>query len=241
MSPRRRKWTPGGPNEPQEAKMSCRRSKWPPGAPNELQEAQMNPRRSKWAPGCPNEPQNAQMSPRRPKPKRAPGGPNEPQEPSCCWCCCVFPLENLLQTISSHSFLTETSRKRPKGDPEGTQKGPKRDPKGDLEGSQHHKNHINSQVLSLKVKGEMSQFLKILIISLVLKTLVKSTKILKIIHFFMSSLSILENVVFPWREQQLYLAEPVETIPTILGILSVSENIDYFIGFISKRRCRRNE
>jgi hypothetical protein len=60
-------------------------------------------------------------------------------------------------------------------------------------------------------------------------------------HFFMSTLSILENVVFLGREQQLYCAEPVETIPTILGILSVSENIDYFIGFISKNRCRRNK
>ena len=57
----------------------------------------------------------------------------------------------------------------------------------------------------------------------------------------MSTLSILENVVFPGREQQLYCAEPVETIPTILGILGVSENIDYFIGFISKNRCRRNK
>jgi len=57
----------------------------------------------------------------------------------------------------------------------------------------------------------------------------------------MSTLSILENVVFLGREQQLYCAESVETIPTILGILSVSENIDYFIGFISKIRCRRNK
>ena len=57
----------------------------------------------------------------------------------------------------------------------------------------------------------------------------------------MSTLSILENVVFPWREQQLYCAEPVETIPTILGILGVSENIDYFIGFIHKSRSRRNK
>jgi len=52
----------------------------------------------------------------------------------------------------------------------------------------------------------------------------------------MMFLSILENVVFPRREQQLYCAEPVETIPTILRILGVSENIDYFIGFICKNR-----
>ena len=57
----------------------------------------------------------------------------------------------------------------------------------------------------------------------------------------MSTLSILENVVFPGREQQLYCAEPVETIPTILRILGVSENIDYFIGFISKNRYRKNK
>jgi hypothetical protein len=57
----------------------------------------------------------------------------------------------------------------------------------------------------------------------------------------MSILSILENVVFLGWEQQLYCAEPVETIPTILRILGVSENIDYFIGFISKNRYRKNK
>ena len=87
----------------------------------------------------------------------------------------------------------------------------------------------------------MSTFLKILIISLVLKTFVKSKKYVKKHIIFMMFLSILENVVFPGWEQQLYLAEPVETIPTILGILGVSENIDYFIGFISKNRCRKNK
>ena len=57
----------------------------------------------------------------------------------------------------------------------------------------------------------------------------------------MSTLSILENVVFLGWEQQLYYAEPVETIPTILRILGVSENIDYFIGFICKNRYRKNK
>ena len=85
----------------------------------------------------------------------------------------------------------------------------------------------------------MSTFLKILIISVVLKTFVKSKKYVKKHIIFIMFLSILENVVFPWREQELYCAEPVETIPTIL--LSVSENIDYFIGFICKNWNQRNE
>ena len=122
-----------------------------------------------------------------------------------------------------------------------TQKGPKRDPKGGPWGSQNHQNLINSLVLSLKTNGNMSTFLKILIISLVLKTFVKSKKYVKKHIIFMMFLSILENVVFPGWEQQLYLAKPVETIPTILGILGVSENIDYFIGFICKNRCRKNK
>ena len=41
MEPRRPKWSPGGPNEAQEAQMEPRRPKWSPRGPNRAQEAQM--------------------------------------------------------------------------------------------------------------------------------------------------------------------------------------------------------